>query len=93
MIAFMVFFCCCGIDTSTVAGSASQVNQQYETEEELQDADGHAMSYVLNTNTMKFHYPDCRSVKQMKDKNKEEIEATREEIIERGFSPCGNCNP
>lgn len=50
-------------------------------------------TYILNTNTGKFHYPDCRSVKDMKDKNKQEVEATREEIIERGFEPCGNCKP
>lgn len=27
-------------------------------------------TYVLNTNTKKFHIPTCRSVKQMKDKKK-----------------------
>lgn len=49
--------------------------------------------YVLNTNTMKFHYPDCRSVKQMNDKNRQDVEATRDELIARGYEPCGNCNP
>lgn len=49
--------------------------------------------YVLNTNTMKFHYPDCRSVNQMSDENRQDVEATREEIIARGYEPCGNCNP
>lgn len=51
------------------------------------------MTYVLNTNTGKFHYPDCRSVMDMNDRNKKEIEATRDDLINRGFSPCGNCNP
>lgn len=49
--------------------------------------------YVLNTNTMKFHYPDCHSVKQMSDKNRQDVEATRDELIARGYEPCGNCNP
>ena len=49
--------------------------------------------YVLNTNTMKFHYPECRSVKQMNDKNRQDVEATRDELIARGYEPCGNCNP
>lgn len=49
--------------------------------------------YVLNTNTHKFHYPDCDSVKAMKDKNKQYIEASREEIIEQGYEPCAVCNP
>lgn len=52
-----------------------------------------AISYVLNTNTHKFHYPDCRSVSKMKDKNKSYVESTREDIISRGYIPCGNCNP
>ena len=118
LLSFTVFFCCCGIDTSTVAGSASQVVQQDETEDEVTDefddedpddsleseepeeviedsgdADGTTITYVLNTNTKKFHYPDCKSVKQMKDKNKLIEETTREDLIKRGYDPCGNCNP
>lgn len=50
-------------------------------------------SYVLNTNTKKFHYPDCRSVKQMSDKNRQDVVANREELIAQGYDPCGNCNP
>ena len=37
LLTFTVFFCCCGIDTSTVAGSASQIIQQDETEDEITD--------------------------------------------------------
>jgi DNA-entry nuclease len=44
-------------------------------------------------NTRKFHYPDCNSVKQMKDKNKEVVEKTRDEVISMGYDPCGNCHP
>lgn len=50
-------------------------------------------SYVLNTNSKKFHYPDCGSVKQMSDKNRQDVEANREELIAQGYDPCGNCNP
>lgn len=49
--------------------------------------------YILNTNTRKFHRPDCSSVKKMKDKNKAEFTGTREEAIAAGYDPCGNCNP
>ena len=52
-----------------------------------------AQDYVLNKNTKKFHYPNCKSVNQMKEKNKEYVTATREEIIDRGYEPCKNCNP
>ena len=50
-------------------------------------------SYVLNTNTMKFHYPSCKSVNQMKEKNKWYYDGTRSDIISMGYSPCGNCHP
>ncbi len=49
--------------------------------------------YILNINTDKFHYPDCRSVKQMKAKNRREYTGTREELIAQGYAPCGNCHP
>lgn len=49
--------------------------------------------YILNTSKMKFHYPDCPSVRQMSEKNKEERHCSREELINAGYSPCGNCHP
>ena len=52
-----------------------------------------AQKYVLNTNTKKFHYPTCRSVSQMAEKNKKAVTASRDEIIADGYSPCGNCKP
>jgi len=51
------------------------------------------MDYVLNTNTKKFHYPSCKSVKQMKDKNRQDVNASRDSIIAQGYVPCKNCNP
>lgn len=50
-------------------------------------------SYVLNKNTRKFHRPDCSSVRDMAEHNKEYFEGTREQAIERGFVPCKRCNP
>ena len=49
--------------------------------------------YILNTNTKKFHYPDCRGVSQMNEWNKLPSSASREDIIAQGYSPCGICKP
>ena len=49
--------------------------------------------YVCNSNTYKFHYPDCKSVKQMKENNKIYTGKSREELIAEGYQPCGNCHP
>lgn len=51
------------------------------------------VTYILNTNTKKFHLPDCESAAQIKDKNRQEYTGTREELIEEGYSPCKICNP
>lgn len=50
-------------------------------------------TYVLNTNTKKFHYPNCSSVKQMLEKNKKIVTMSRDEVINAGYKPCGRCHP
>ena len=78
----------CGIEgsKSDEKSSKSEITTEATTEAEQYD-------YVLNTNTHKFHYPSCKSVNQMKDKNKKEFHGTREEVIQQGYEPCKNCNP
>ncbi len=51
------------------------------------------ITYVCNTNSYRFHYPDCESVSKMKEHNKWENSCTREELMELGYKPCGNCKP
>lgn len=50
-------------------------------------------TYVLNTNTKKFHYEYCSSVDQMKDKNKQIFTGDRKDVIAKGYEPCKRCNP
>ena len=50
-------------------------------------------AYVLNTNTKKFHRPQCSSVGQMKEKNRQDTNMSYDEIIGKGYVPCKNCNP
>ncbi len=75
-------------DTEGVSGSEASPDQQTD-----EDLTGQTTSYVLNQNTMKFHMPDCSSVAQMKEKNRVYFEGTREEIMEMGYTPCGQCEP
>lgn len=49
--------------------------------------------YVLNTNTRRFHLPSCHSVTDMKPKNRKDYTGTREELINQGYKPCGECKP
>ncbi len=61
-------------------------NSDYEEADE-------SYNYVLNKNTEKFHKPSCSSADDIKPKNREYSNETREQIISRGFVPCKKCNP
>lgn len=52
-----------------------------------------SVSYILNTNSKKFHYPYCSSVDQMSEENKEEYIGVRDDLISAGYDPCKRCNP
>ena len=56
-------------------------------------AESGQQTYILNTNTKKFHKPGCYSVKQMSEKNKKKYKGSRKSLINEGYSPCKNCNP
>ena len=57
------------------------------------NSEGTENAYVLNNSTMKFHYPWCSSVKKIAEQNYEESTLSRDELLEKGYTPCGNCNP
>lgn len=49
--------------------------------------------YVVNTNTKKFHLPECSSAVSIKEKNHNTIIGTRDELIGMGYEPCKICKP
>lgn len=50
-------------------------------------------TYVLNTNTKRYHKPTCSSLASMKEENKKTVETTEEELLDMEYSPCGICKP
>lgn len=50
-------------------------------------------TYVINTNTGKFHKSSCHSVSDMKASNKKTYRGSRNELLKQGYEPCGNCHP
>ena len=54
---------------------------------------GTGSTYILNTSSHKFHYPDCSGVATMSDANKETYTGSREDLIAQGYVPCGQCKP
>ena len=50
-------------------------------------------TYVLNTNSKKFHRPTCSAVDDISAKNKSGYSGSRDELIAEGYTPCKICNP
>lgn len=74
--------------TSNSSGNGDNFNTYDNAEQQQTTA-----SYVLNTNTHKFHYPSCRSVKKISPENYSTSNSSRDEIIAQGYEPCGICKP
>lgn len=87
----------CTSDGSEVTFSYGEYHKNADTSaaeiEEPQQPDTISETYILNTNSRKFHRPDCSSASQISDANREEYTGTREELIEQGYTPCGYCKP
>ena len=49
--------------------------------------------YILNRRTMRFHRPDCESAAKMNPENRVLSQDSREDLIARGYQPCGACRP
>ena len=58
-------------------------------------AEGEApeMPYVLNTSSMKFHLPDCAGAARIAPQNRRETTASRQALLDQGYTPCGSCGP
>ena len=80
-------------DPSTNNPLANNAKTNEQAQESTSAAEAIERSYVLNTNTKRFHYPDCSSVDDMKAKNRSNVTDTREHLIELGYKPCARCNP
>ena len=61
--------------------------------EKASKAGAEEFTYILNANTGVFHNPGCKSVADMSERNKQNVTASREELINQGYRPCGNCKP
>lgn len=56
-------------------------------------SDSQMYTYVLNTNTKKFHYSNCPSAERIVERNYLEYTGYRQDVIAMNYSPCKKCNP
>lgn len=64
--------------------------ENWEAEKEYT---GPEYTYILNTSSRKFHTSDCTGGQQTNPANKSVEVCTRQELIDKGFTPAGCCNP
>lgn len=57
------------------------------------DDDEAVETYVINTNTRKFHRQSCSAVEQMDESNKEFVTGTSSAVAAMGYAACKNCKP
>ncbi len=74
--------------SSDTAGYSIGDNNPFGTYEH----DTNGVTYVLNTNTKKIHYPSCDSVEKIKPKNYSTTDDYNSAIAQ-GYVPCKKCNP
>ena len=79
-----------GVEIDYMTGDSKLTEAGGSESSEQDSAEG---EYILNTNTKKFHLPDCSSVTDMDEDNREGFSGSREELIDMGYEPCGHCNP
>ena len=68
-------------------GSGNNNFDTYDNPEQQKTED----SYVLNTSSMKIHYPGCSSVAKIAPKNYATSSESVEELKARGYTTCGRC--
>ena len=84
--------------TSNSEDSPASVSNQPSSDASIENAseviaDISNCDFVLNTNSDKFHYPNCSSVSKMAKHNTKYFIGTRDEAIAQGYDPCGRCKP
>ena len=69
------------------------VGEDGGTTENTQTQATEEATYILNTNSHKFHLPDCSGAASISDANRQEYTGSREDLIAQGYAPCKQCNP
>ncbi|MBQ6860396.1 MAG: DNA/RNA non-specific endonuclease [Clostridia bacterium] len=72
---------------------ATGTNYKTESEDISSNENGEKQDYVLNVNSRKFHLPDCDGVNQMSEKNKQNFNGYKNDLLSQGYEPCGICKP
>ena len=79
-----------GVTIDYATGESWLADEEPETDATT-DGSSETKVYILNTNSKKFHLESCSGLPS--SNNREDFEGTRDEVVNMGYSPCGNCKP
>ncbi|MCR4943961.1 MAG: DNA/RNA non-specific endonuclease [Clostridium sp.] len=78
---------------SSASSNSSNSSSSTSNKNSNQTATSTSASYVLNTNSHKFHLPACSSAPKKDSADRKDVNESREQIIAEGYDPCKKCNP
>ncbi len=85
---------CCANDKKTMlSGYTASNSLTYSVPSAQPAAPGGSGTYVLNTNSMKFHRPSCASAAKISAANRQDVTTDRNTLIAQGYEPCKVCKP
>ena len=61
------------------------------TESDATAEESSEILYILNTNSKKIHKPTCGNAATITPANRKETSETLEELLDKGYTTCGNC--
>ncbi len=76
-----------GIEIDYSTGESKSVDSEAET------SNDEKQTYIVNLNTKKFHTEDCPAVQKIKADNKKSYTGYRDNLVNNGYEPCGQCKP
>ena len=71
---------------------ATEIGNEDTPEKDNTEIEG-SVNYILNTNSMKFHLESCQYGQKTSENNKQYYTGYRQDLIDEGYTPCGNCCP
>lgn len=79
--------------TGTVSTPVSAGKSSVDAVSNAGDESSEPADYIINTSSGKFHLPGCSAVVRMKESNKSQARGSRQQMLDRGYNPCGICRP
>ena len=80
-------------DTSSSASSSTDASSSASASDITSSQASDQQEYILNVKNKKFHLSSCSAANDISAANKQDYTGTRDDLIARGYSPCGICNP